>query len=119
MAIDPAGFGGYAARNSLNGITPVARLLRVLPPIHSTHGTPNGWDTDITIPADIPFIVEQISKCRYLAEICADREIADRLYDLAREFARRAIQLGADPALIPEIPAAPGKIAAAAVPAPY
>ena len=58
-----------------------------------------------TMPSDIPFIVEQISKCVRLARQCADPEISDHLLKLARRFERRALELGADPNLIPEIPA--------------
>jgi hypothetical protein len=58
-----------------------------------------------TTTSDIPFIVEQISKCVRLARQCADLEISDHLIKLARRFERRALELGADPNLIPEIPA--------------
>jgi hypothetical protein len=56
-----------------------------------------------TRQSDIPFIVEQISKCVRLAKECADPEISDHLIELARRFERRAIELGADPNLIPQI----------------
>jgi hypothetical protein len=58
-----------------------------------------------TTPSDIPFIVEQISKCVRFARQCADPEISDHLIELARRFERRALELGADPNLIPKIPA--------------
>jgi hypothetical protein len=56
-------------------------------------------------PSDIPFIVEQITKCVRLARECADPKISDHLIKLARQLERRAIELDADPSLIPEIPA--------------
>ncbi len=51
---------------------------------------------------DIPFILEQVSKCLRLAAASNDGEISARLLKLAQAFARRAIELGADPALIPK-----------------
>jgi hypothetical protein len=50
---------------------------------------------------DVPFIVEQIAKCVRLSKQCSDPEIAKRLVELARTFAQRALELGADPDLIP------------------
>jgi hypothetical protein len=38
-----------------------------------------------------------------LAELCNDDVVAGRLRDLGREFARRAIALGADPRLFPKL----------------
>jgi hypothetical protein len=59
---------------------------------------------DYTMSEDIPFIFRQISRCLHLAELCADGEISDMLLGLARQFAHRAIQLGADQGSVPEIP---------------
>jgi hypothetical protein len=56
-----------------------------------------------TTSLDIPFIIEQVSKCVRLARQCADPEISDHLIELARRFEGRAIELGADPNLSPEI----------------
>jgi hypothetical protein len=56
-----------------------------------------------TTPSDIPFIVEQISKCVRLAGQCADPEISYHLIKLARRFETRAVELSADTNLIPEI----------------
>lgn len=50
---------------------------------------------------DVPFIIEQIAKCARLSKLCSDPEIAERLLVLARMFAQRALDLGADPDLIP------------------
>ena len=50
---------------------------------------------------DVPFIVEQMAKCVRLSKLCSDPEIADHLVELARAFARHALELGADPAHIP------------------
>lgn len=50
---------------------------------------------------DVPFIFEQIAKCARLSKACSDPEIAERLLELAWMFARRALDLGADPDLIP------------------
>ncbi|MBV9825998.1 MAG: hypothetical protein JO001_10005 [Alphaproteobacteria bacterium] len=59
-------------------------------------------------PQDIPFLLQQVRKCLDLAKLCADAEIAWHLTELAREFAQRAIKVGADPSLIPTIePASP------------
>jgi hypothetical protein len=50
---------------------------------------------------DVPFIVEQMARCVRLSAQCRDPEIAEHLLALARAFAQRALELGADPALIP------------------
>lgn len=50
---------------------------------------------------DVPFIIEQIARCARLSRSCHDPEIAERLLELARMFARRALDLGAHPDLIP------------------
>jgi hypothetical protein len=52
---------------------------------------------------DIPFIVQQIETCLQLAQQCNDEEIAGHLLALARTFAQRAIERGADPSLVPEL----------------
>lgn len=51
---------------------------------------------------DIPFILEQVSKCLRLAAACHDKDVAEGLLKLATAFARRATELGADPLLIPK-----------------
>lgn len=50
---------------------------------------------------DVRFIVQQIERCVRLSRQCTDPEIAERLVELARTFARRALELGADPGLVP------------------
>jgi hypothetical protein len=52
-------------------------------------------------PQDVPFIIEQIAKCARLSRLCSDPEVAERLLELARMFAQRALDLGARPDLIP------------------
>jgi hypothetical protein len=54
-------------------------------------------------PTDIPFLIEQASKCLRLAKQCSDAEIVDHLLELAWQFQRRALELGAHWELIPEI----------------
>lgn len=49
---------------------------------------------------DIPFIVEQIARCVRLSKRCSDPEIAEKLVALARTFAQRAVELGADPDVV-------------------
>lgn len=49
---------------------------------------------------DVPFIVEQIARCVRLSKQCSDPEIAERLAELARTFAQRAVELGADPDVV-------------------
>jgi hypothetical protein len=52
-------------------------------------------------PQDVPFIIEQVSKCLRLSKLSSDPEIAAHLLQLARAFARRALELGAHPDLVP------------------
>jgi hypothetical protein len=57
-------------------------------------------------PQDIPFLLQQVSKCLDLARLSDDSEIASHLIELARRFAQRAVELGADPLALPPIEAA-------------
>ena len=52
-------------------------------------------------PQDVPFIIEQVAKCARLSRLCSDPGVAERLLELARMFAQRALDLGAHPDLIP------------------
>jgi hypothetical protein len=52
---------------------------------------------------DISLILQQIETCLGLARQCNDDEIAGHLVALARAFANRAIERGADAALIPDL----------------
>lgn len=70
----------------------------------------------ITTPEDIPFLIEQISKCLSLAEICGDRDIEALLFKLARKFAQRALVLGAERVALPKIPGLVDQIDPAADP---
>lgn len=59
---------------------------------------------EITLVAeDIHYFAEQAHKCFRLARLCSDDAVAERLEELGREFARRAIALGADPRLFPRL----------------
>jgi hypothetical protein len=64
----------------------------------------------ITTANDIPLIIEQISRCLYLASISGNN-IAEALLSLARQLKQRALELGAEPASLPEIPVWPGSVA--------
>ena len=52
---------------------------------------------------EVPYILEQVERCLRLARQCNDEEIASLLISLARKFALRAIEHGADASLIPEL----------------
>ena len=51
---------------------------------------------------DAQYFVEQAEKCFRLARLCSDEQVSERLRELGREFAARALALGADPRLLAE-----------------
>lgn len=57
----------------------------------------------ILVIEDAHYLTEQAHKCFRLARLCSDDTVAERLQELGREFARRAIALGADPRLFPRL----------------
>lgn len=63
--------------------------------------TPSGGTA--LVAEDVHYLTEQAHKCFRLARLCSDDMVAERLRDLGREFARRAIALGADPRLFPRL----------------
>ena len=54
-------------------------------------------------PADVPFIIRQINVCLSTVKQCHDPEIKALLLKLARAWAARALELGADPDTIPRV----------------
>lgn len=58
----------------------------------------------ISTAKDIPLIVEQISRCLALADICESNIIEEALLSLARRLEQRALELGAEPDSLPKIP---------------
>ena len=83
-----------------NGALHVRRELKP-PSANGSDGAESGGTA--LVAEDVHYFTDQAHKCFRLARLCNDDTVAERLQELGREFARRAIALGADPRLFPRL----------------